>query len=357
MKYNLVLMLSLFISPSSFAQSEPIISEQQSSMIYKQTKAFPENTELSIAFIKNGEVSYYGIKRVKDTIVYVQNSNHLFEIGSITKVFTSTLLANLVLEKKVKLNHPIQDYLPFPLKNKEITVLQLANHTSGLPRLPSNLDLGSADPFNPYADYDVEDLKQYLSKDMEVDSAMVNQYEYSNVGAGILGYLLEVQTGLNYEALLQKYVFSKYKMKSSTTQLENIHSEMVKGRDAIGDVTANWNLNALVGAGGIISNVEDLTQFLTAQFDSTNRELALTRKSTLEIPQYRMEVGLAWNIIQPDSTQTWQMHNGGTGGYTSIMALDTDSQNGIIILSNVSAFHPKSRNIDQMCLGLMKSQY
>ena len=111
-------MLSLFISPSSFAQSEPIISEQQSSMIYKQTKAFPENTELSIAFIKNGEVSYYGIKRVKDTIVYVQNSNHLFEIGSITKVFTSTLLANLVLEKKVKLNHPIQDYLPFPLKNK-----------------------------------------------------------------------------------------------------------------------------------------------------------------------------------------------------------------------------------------------
>lgn len=116
-------------------------------------------------------------------------------------------------------------------------------------------------------------------------------------------------------------------------------------------------MNALVGAGGIYSNVKDLAKFTQAHFNLKNRELNLTQKSTFSIPEYGMDVGLAWNIIEPIPGKNWHMHNGGTGGYTSILAMDTTSKTGVIILTNVSAFHPKARSIDLLCVELMKSLY
>lgn len=357
MKKKLLLLLGILMSSYAIGQTENSISENQMSIIFEKTKDFPKNTELSIAFIKNGQVSYYGIKRINDTLELSNNSNSVFEIGSITKVFTSTLLANFVLEKKIKLSDPIQDYFNFPLKNDQITVLQLANHTSGLPRLPSNLNLNEVDQSNPYKNYSVDYLKKYLTDEMELDNLPGSTYEYSNVGAGILGYLMEHQIDLTYEELLQKYIFSKYNMTASSTNADVIKLKIVDGLNSDGNKTSNWDLNALVGAGGILSNAEDLSKFVLAQFDTQNKELELTRQSTFEIPKYKMKVGLAWNIIEPDSVHTWYMHNGGTGGYTSIMALDEDNKNGIIILSNVSAFNKNSRNIDKLCLELMKTQY
>jgi len=146
-------------------------------------------------------------------------------------------------------------------------------------------------------------------------------------------------------------------MTNTTTVLNENDPNLVVGRNASGAETSNWNMNSLVAAGGILSNVEDMTKFTLAQFDPMNKELELTRKITFEIPKYEMNVGLAWNIIQPEPELTWYMHNGGTGGYSSIMAFDTDNKNGIIILSNVSAFNQNARKIDQLCLGLLKSFY
>ena len=141
-------------------QIEDPISKEQATVIFEKTKNFPENTELSFAFINDGHISYHGTKRIKDTLEYSNNSDKIFEIGSITKVFTSTILAELVLEHKIELNASIQDYINYPIKDDQITVLQLANHTSGLPRLPSNLDVDNVDESNPYRDYGIENLKQ-----------------------------------------------------------------------------------------------------------------------------------------------------------------------------------------------------
>lgn len=357
MKNILLLTIGLLTFFCSNAQIGNGISDKQAHIIFEKTKLFPENTELSIAFINNGRLSYYGVKRVNDTLEYINNSNSLFEIGSITKIFTTTLLANFILAHKIKLNDEIQDYLNFTLKNNQITVLQLANHTSGLPRLPSNLDLDAVDQSNPYKNYTVDDLKKYLTEELALNHAPGSTYDYSNIGVGLLGYLLENVTDTTYEELLQKYIFSKYKMNNTTTDTNRIKLKLVNGLDSNGNKTSNWSLNALVGAGGILSNIEDLSKFAIAQFNIDNKELELTRKSTFEIPEYQMEVGLAWNIIQTDSKQKWHMHNGGTGGYSSIMALDIESENGVIILSNVSSFHENARNLDQLCLGLMKNQY
>lgn len=357
MKQTLLIAFGTLISCFSFGQAEQTISENVANMLFEKTKDFPENTEFSIAFIQDENVSYYGFNRINDTIAYTENSQKVFEIGSITKVFTSTLLANFVLNKKIELNDPIQDYFNYPLKNQQIKIVQLANHTSGLPRLPSNLNLNEVDQSNPYSEYDEGKLRDYLTNELELDSLSGSNYEYSNLGAGMLGYLLEIQSGSDYESLLQRYVASKYGMNSTTTNIHNVQENLIPGQDSNGNETSNWNLNALVGAGGILSNVEDLAKFTSAQFNTENKELELTRESTFEIPAYQMEVGLGWNIIKPESEIVWYMHNGGTGGYSSILAMDTEKKIGIVILSNVSSFHNSAKNIDQLCLGLMKSQY
>ena len=146
------------------------ISKSQGNMIYRESKDFPNNTQLAIALIENGAPRFYGIERRNDTILGVKNKDHVFEIGSISKVFTATLLADFVLNNKLALNDPVSDYLPFKFKDTaSITFKQLSNHTSGLPRLPGNFNILSVDFENPYKDYGEEQLEEYLSLELELD--------------------------------------------------------------------------------------------------------------------------------------------------------------------------------------------
>ncbi len=151
--------------------------------------------------------------------------------------------------------------------------------------------------------------------------------------------------------MLQERIFTKYEMNNSSTEKNKIQDKLVIGLDMDGNETSNWDLAALKGAGAILSSVEDLSKFAIAQFSSENNELKMTQKSTLEIGQNR-EIGLGWLIINDEN---YLFHNGGTGGYTSSVVLDVNSRNGVIILSNVSASHPKMTQIDQLSLELMES--
>jgi len=122
------------------------ISEIQTTLIFKKSKYFPNNTQISFAFINGDNVNYYGIKRQNDSILYLNNYQSIFEIGSITKLFTANLLAKSVINKKIKLNDYINDYLSVKFKNgKKISFKNLANHSSGLPRMPSNFEVEKLD--------------------------------------------------------------------------------------------------------------------------------------------------------------------------------------------------------------------
>ena len=329
-----------------------LITKDQSEIIFESTKAFPNNTQLSIAIINNGKVSYYGIKKESDTISTIDNQKSIFEIGSISKVFTSTLLANLVIDGKVKLNDNINDYLKVSIKNSTlISFIDLANHTSGLPRLPSNLDLTNVDPENPYKEYKEKELEDYVTNQLELSNK--GKYQYSNLGAGLLGYTLSKIENDTYESLLQNKIFSKYDMQNSTTDITTIKGNLVKGLNNEGIEVPNWDLAVLAGAGAIFSTVEDLSQFAISQFDYSNKELELTKEKTFELNE-NMDIGLGWHILKNKSDNFWYWHNGGTGGYSSSMAIDVKTNNGIIILSNVSAFNPNMGNIDKLCFELMK---
>ncbi len=278
------------------------------------------------------------------------NSVKVFEIGSITKVFTSTLLANLVINKQVKLDDPINKYLDFNINGDQtISFLSLANHTSGLPRLPSNLNLYLADPKNPYAAYDKGKLESYLKDSLQTNDTSETEYEYSNLGAGLLAYIIGEIENKSFEEMLQERIFTKYKMNQSSTDINKFKNDLVKGLDPEGNETSNWDLSALKGAGAILSTVQDLAQFAKAQFESKNEALSLTQKSTSNaFPN--MDMGLGWHIIKD---KNYLFHNGGTGGYTSSIVLDLAEKNGVIILSNVSAFHPDMSKIDQLSMELI----
>ncbi|MGG6230451.1 hypothetical protein [Tenacibaculum sp. SDUM215027] len=137
----------------------------------------------------------------------------------------------------------------------------------------------------------------------------------------------------------------------------NINSKLITSLGTNDNKISNYNLNALPDTEGTLSNIEDLSKFAITQLDSKNKELELTRQTTFEIPKYNIGVGLAWKIIKPDSKHTWYMYNVGNEGYYSIIALDILNKNRTIILSNISAFNKNARNINQLCLELMKPQY
>ena len=142
-------------------------------------------------------------------------------------------------------------------------------------------------------------------------------------------------------------------MTNTYTNRLNSKNELVKSFDENGNELENWDFGVLFGAGGILSTVSDLSKFVLAHFSPSNKDLALTRKETFSI-NGNMKIGLGLHIVTLDKNQEVYWHNGGTGGYSSSLAFDTKKKNGVIILSNLSAFSPYNKNIDQLCFELIK---
>ncbi|MCH7407136.1 serine hydrolase [Belliella aquatica] len=317
-------------------------------IIFSKTNNLPNNTQLSIAVIQNGKVDYYGVIRIDETIKSIENQNGIFEIGSITKVFTSTVLASLVKDEKIKLTDEINTFYPSDFKdNIKITFESLANHTSGVARLPENLDLSNTS--NPYKNYGDKEIEEYLKSLLRRNSEPSESYAYSNLGTGLLGHTLGISQKTTFQDLLRKKVFEKYDMNNSFTTSKNLENRLIKGMDKKGNIVTNWDFDMLFGCGGILSTTQDLTKFVFAQFDDTNKELELTRRPTFEIDK-DFKIGLGWHILKSKSGNDLFWHNGGTGGYSSSLTMDVENKKAVIILSNVAQIN---KNIDDLGIELI----
>lgn len=329
------------------------MNEKQSKLISEKVMLYPEQTQLSLALIKNGEVEFLGLKKVKKSITNLENHHSVFEIGSITKVFTATILAKFVLDERVGLDDKINDYLDFDLrKGARLSFKELANHTSGLPSIPLSIVLSTKT--NPYKLFDNAKLQEFFMKKMKLSRNRGKKYKYSNLGAGFLGYVLCHIAKTGYKDLLTDSILTKYNMKNTTVCRKEVSDKLIKGLNNKGRVVPNWDLASFVGAGGILSTVEDLSNFAVAQFDASNAELELTRRKTFTMNK-DAGMGLGWHILNINDSHVWYFHNGGTGGYRSSMVIDIEKKNGVIILSNVSSFSKKAFYIDRICYKLMES--
>lgn len=297
-------------------------------IIYKYLKGVPKNVQVSIAKIKDGQVHYYGAIRTSEGVDIIDNHLGVFMVGSITKLFTSTLLAQMVIDDKISLNDDIQNKLPFLIHNGiGIRYKELANHTSGL--VPLEPLLKNNPHYHDYIDLNYDDLEYYLKNDLSV-SASKGTFSYSNLGVSILGYTLATIEGKPYNVLLKERIFDTLGMNNSTT------------------VRANSNLVPAIipndepvpvmykSAGAILSTVEDLYKFSVAAFGDMPAYL-LTQKPTAIIDD-STNIGLVWFILKKSFSNqdiTFHFHGGATEGYTSILILDRENQNGIIVLSNL----------------------
>jgi serine-type D-Ala-D-Ala carboxypeptidase/endopeptidase len=270
------------------------------------------------------------------------NGDTVFEIGSITKVFTSLLLADMVQRGEVALDDPVAKYLPpgvkMPERNgRSITLVDLATHTSGLPPIPTNMT--PKDAANPYADYSVEQLYQFLSS-YELTRDIGSQYAYSNLGGGLLGHVLARRAGMDYEALVRSRICDPLHMKSTRITLTpDMKARLAAGHNAALDPVENWDLPTFAGAGALRSTANDLLNFLAANLGYTKSPLAPAMASMLKVRrptgQPGLDIALGWHILTTNGKEiVW--HNGGTGGYRSFMGFDPAARVGVVALSNTS---------------------
>lgn len=319
-------------------------------IIFAHVKNLPSESQLAIAVLNEGKSQFYGTINDQTLVKPLVNQHKVFEIGSITKVFTATVLASLVAEGALQLTDEIQSFYPFGFKDGiTITFKSLANHTSGLPRLPENFDLKNS--INPYKNYGSAALEVYLKSLLKLENEPLKSYRYSNLGAGLLGYTLGVSQKTTFQKLLIKNVFEKYAMQHSYVTAQNLESNLVQGMHKNGDVVSNWDFDALFGAGGVLSTAEDLVNFTKNQWNTENTALALTRTPTFDIDE-QLQIGLGWHILKSAKGTNLYWHNGGTGGYSSFLVFNIENKSAVVILSNVSNINLV---IDELGFALLKT--
>jgi D-alanyl-D-alanine-carboxypeptidase/D-alanyl-D-alanine-endopeptidase len=261
----------------------------------------------------------------------------VYEIGSITKTFTATLLAQAVLAGRVTLDTPVAQLLPdfkIPSRGgKEITLGQLGTQHSGLPRLPSNLL--PKDGADPYADYDAARLKAFLAG-YELPRDPDASYEYSNLGLGLLGYALAQQEHTDWDALTRENILKPLGMTMSGTAFSDaMRAHLAAGHDSLGNAVKNWDFDAMAGAGAMRSTANDMLRYLKANMGIDASPLTGAMKLAQE-PRGEANktnrIGLAWMTSRTGIV--W--HSGQTGGYRTYLGFTADRQHGVVILSNTA---------------------
>ena len=267
----------------------------------------------------------------------------VFEIGSITKVFTALLLADAMEKGTLSLGTPVATLLPSSVimpedKQTPITLGDLATHMSGLPRLPTNLV--PTDMSNPYAGYDAAKLYTFLSSHKPLRRPGV-EHEYSNLGAGLLGHAIALQAGSSYEQLVVSRIAAPLGMKDTAiSSRPDWAKRRATGHDAAMEPVSDWDLDALQGAGALRSTVDDLLLFLEAAMGKTASPLAPAFATLLATRQPLGngdgdQQALGW-VISGKGDKQFIWHNGGTGGYRSFVGYRPSTGVGVVALSNAS---------------------
>jgi len=287
------------------------------------------------AVINGNSIDYFAIGDTTNLEILKQQ---FFEIGSISKVFTSLLLQTAVTNKELSLQDEAVKYFPAGKKaptfsNQNFTLLQLSNHTSGLVRMPGNFN--PKNPMNPYADYTVEQLYQYLDTASLLYKPGLKS-QYSNLGVALLGTILENKLKAPLEKLWTERIFKPFGMKETfVTVPQKLFGRRIKGF-AYNQEMQFWDLPSFAGAGGIKSTIVDMATFMQNCLTSKNpfirNLIASTSVTTLEESE-SMDIGLGW-YKRKRLPKTVLMHSGQTGGFSSFIGLDTLNSVGLVLLTN-----------------------
>ena len=326
-------------APLAAAQAPQISQDVTESVRVRVDNGY--NVGIVVGIVSPNGTEYFSYGRTAVSGDQTPDENTVFEIGSITKVFTSILLADMVERGEVAFDDRIDQYLPStvrsPTRNgQSITLAHLATQTSGLPRMPNNFS--PADPDNPFADYSVEQMYDFLSGHT-LRRDIGAEYEYSNYGVGLLGHILTLRAGMTYEELVERRITDDLGMADTRITLTaEMGMRLATGHLGAMEV-ANWDIPTLAGAGALRSTARDMLTFLAANMGLTESRLhsamKITHESRHQAGSPNMHIGLGWHIrTGGDREVIW--HNGGTGGYRSFAGFVREGQIGVVVLTNTS---------------------
>jgi len=324
--------------------------------------SLPEKVQVALALIQGDTRHFIGGERSHEGVTYLDNRQAVFEIGSISKVFTATLLAQAVEQGNLTLDTPVQTLLPFSLKQSqldgvEITLKHLANHTSGIAHhQPPGLSMYAilrGHPWVPFQYYTEDRFEKYLQYSIKLDATPGTRYFYSNLGMSLAGYALAQFSGRSFDEMIQKQVFQPLGMDRSAMQVAAVKAHILPGWRKSGRRAPNWDFQAISPAGGVKTCVEDFTKFILAQF-SDDPSIKRTQEPTFKVNQGNA-VGLGWHMTTRPSGERWLNHGGGTLGYTANVLVSLERKSAVIALSNLNNVNHWAQKLFNCCCDIMQA--
>ena len=336
----------------------------------------PEGTEISIGILENGNAVKIGYRVENESLVSVENSDKLFEIGSITKTFTASLIMKFVEEQKIDLSDPIQNYLPVQMaqdsfEGHTITVRDLLTHTSGLSEGPPGFTLPYLkaqvfSPKNPNRNFKARHYYRYLKK-FELDYIPGREWDYNNAGYGLLGEFIKEMDHSLWEEAVEEYILVPIKIEKTFFEINQSNkADFITGITAKGKKSKPWEMQLINPAGAIKSTVEDILLYAAAQLESPSSAVDFLQaaQATLDY-QIRMPedklwkgnaMGTGWWHNLEDIQNTFIWHGGGTGGYTAFVGFSHEKDKAVVILSNISSSHPLARGENRIPKPMLLGQ-
>ena len=378
-KYILLFLFAFLISINlDFAQE---INKEIIDKVVEKYSPSKYKRGIIIGIVHNNSIQYFSYGESEINSDVPPDTNSIFEIGSLTSVFTTTILAEMELSGQIHLDEPVQKFLPSevqmpvyikivcrPVKNvyygiddehknrpetmmvcfpdplahpREILLCDLATHISGLPDKPDNLK-NRKKSNNPYAGYTSANLYSFLNN-FELSGTSDFRYHYSNLGIALLGHALCLKTRKNFEDLLYEKIFSPLRMKDSRIKLNtDLQTRFLNGHSKNGSITPHWESEIMEASVGLHSSINDMMKFLSANIHRTETPLrnaldfAHNPRVNLFIEKKEIHAtGLGWRV-DPFCTGTrrvvWQ--SGTSGGFSSFIGFIKEDNCGVVILSN-----------------------
>lgn len=306
--------------------------------LFGERAAFVPGSTIAWGVLDDGDVITGSTDLLRDPVRY--------QIGSVTKLFTGSLLSLLVREGVVGLETRIGELVDVELADAvaEITLVELATHTAGLPRLPPAMHAPNVN--DPYATFDRDALFRFLAQ--QQTGAIVDgrgSFAYSNFGASMLGELLSIATGRTFAELLDDEIFVPLGMRDSYVAGIDPAIEVPAGTDADGDSVPAWRFDAFAPCGGVVSTARDLLTFARTVCEGTSPLSDVLRDATVphNMLRHGPGVGLCWMC---EDDLRW--HNGQTFGHHAMVAIDLAVPRAAVALWNTAV------SLDDLCFHLVR---
>jgi len=366
MKSQLILLLIILGASSVFAQDRAQLKEEIAKVVHFDTEINHDKIPgYVIGIIVGDSVFTYGYGQTAKDLPESPNENSLFEIGSVTKLFTASLAGLLADEGLISHEGLLNDYLPEKYRNPRlqyVTIASLLTHTSGLPKMPTPFGIYEEETDNPYAHYSKELLLEFYAnfepeeknkigrktgkkkkkkKQKSVDPEKSIDYIYSHLNYALLEVAMEQVTGQSYDQLLSERIFSQVGMAQSFTKFnsEEQAALLTAGYGRSGLKAKPWDFASFAGSQGMKSTTRDLLQFLRIHMENPSDTLALSfYNNTIPAVQTGLTengaMGYGWHILHQKKYYDIILHAGSTGGHRAFVGFIRETKTGVVVLSN-----------------------